>query len=115
MRKGQKTAIARESTADLRAQLDLRTRERDEALGQQAATAHVLKVISRSAFDLQTVLDALLGSACRLCEADMRTIRYREGSDYRLAATFGFKSGPLLGSTPRKNQEGEPVDRSLSF
>jgi two-component system, NtrC family, sensor kinase len=91
MRKGQKTAIARESTADLRAQLDLRTRERDEALGQQAATAHVLKVISRSAFDLQTVLDALLGSACRLCEADIGTIRYREGSDYRLAATFGCK------------------------
>jgi GAF domain-containing protein len=92
-----------------------RSRELTESLEQQTATADVLKIISRSAFDLRAVLQTLVESAARFCAADKATIVREKDDRFYTAEAFGYSREFLeyMRAIPIKAERGSASGRAL--
>src|SRR5262249_25567032 len=117
--KARKAPTAQGSTDYSPEQFDRLKRERDEALEQQTATFEVLRVISRSAFDLQAVFDSLIESVAQLCRADRASIRLARDGFFHHVASYGYtpEQDQYMNEHPvpaAKSNRGSIVGRVLS-
>jgi two-component system, NtrC family, sensor kinase len=96
-------------------EVQARTEELSESLRQQTATADVLKVISRSTFDLKSVLQTLVESAGRLCDADFATITRQKDGLLFFAEAYGYSSEFIeyLRALPVERGRGTATGRAL--
>ena len=96
-------------------EVQTRTRDLSKSLQQQTATADVLKVISRSTFDLQTVLDALIETAAHMCDADQGAITREIDEAFFRAANYGYSSmlTDFIRNTPVQMDRSSIAGRAL--
>jgi hypothetical protein len=106
----------RSPAADLQEQLDQRSRELHEALERQVASDEILKVVSRSTFDLQTIFDTIVVNAVRLCQAHMGAVHRFDGELVHIVALHNFppEAVAVLGRMyPRPPQSDQASGRAI--